>query len=254
MKIALLGYGKMGQEVEKLALKHGHEISLIIDNIADWDTLGERLKEADVAIDFSTPDSVVDNIYHCFDANIPIVTGTTGWFEDLEKVRQDCIDRKQALFYAPNFSIGVNLFFELNRFLAQQMATFDDYEISIEETHHIHKQDAPSGTAIVLANDIIRNSERKEKWVSENSENPEELGIKSYRTENVPGTHIVRYESEVDEIQIIHTAKSRKGFTLGSLMAAEWIIGKTGFYDMKVFLSSQNLSTSEHENSEKSVS
>jgi len=253
MKIALLGYGKMGQEVEKLALKRGHEIVLIINNISDWEKDGLRLGEADVAIDFSTPNSVVENIYHCFEANIPIVTGTTGWFDELEKVQQDCMDRHQTLFYSPNFSIGVNLFFDLNRFLALQMSKWEDYEISIEETHHIHKQDAPSGTAIVLANDIIRNTERKEKWVKENSENPEELGIKSYRTENVPGTHIVRYESEVDEIEIIHTAKNRKGFAMGSLMAAEWIIGKTGLFDMKDMISSQKLTPPEHEINEKSV-
>jgi 4-hydroxy-tetrahydrodipicolinate reductase len=245
MKIALIGYGKMGQEIEKLAEKRGHEIIIVLDSLEDWDNDEQNLAEADVAIDFSTPISVVENIYHCFDANVPMVIGTTGWLDDLEKVKHDCISRKQSLFFAPNFSIGVNLFFDLNRSLARLMSKWEDYQVSIEETHHIHKQDSPSGTAIVLANDIIRNTERKEKWVREEVENPEELGIKSYRTDNVPGTHIVRYESEEDCIEIIHTAKSRRGFALGAIMAAEWLVGKKGFFDMKNLLESQILSNTE---------
>ncbi|MEI6434684.1 MAG: 4-hydroxy-tetrahydrodipicolinate reductase [Bacteroidota bacterium] len=239
MKIALFGYGKMGQEIEKLAIKKGHEIVLIYDSLEDWDDNGNLLSEADVAIDFSSPISVVENIYHCFEAKIPIVVGTTGWLDDLDKVRQDCMAKHQSLFFAPNFSIGVNLFFNLNRYVAQLMSKWEDYSISIEETHHIHKQDAPSGTAIVLANDIIRYSERKEKWVNEIVENPEELGIKSYRTDNVPGTHVVKYESDEDCIEIIHTAKSRRGFAMGAMLGAEWIIGKKGFFDMKNLLESQ---------------
>ena len=239
MKIALLGYGKMGQEIEKLALKRGHDIVLKLDSLEDWENEGDRLSEVDVAIDFSTPISIVENIYHCFDTNIPMVIGTTGWLDDLEKVQQDCVDRNQSLFFSPNFSIGVNLFFDLNRYLAHLMSKWEDYAISIEETHHIHKQDAPSGTAIVLANDIIRNTDRKEKWVKETVTNPEELGIKSYRTDNVPGTHIVRYESEEDCIEIIHTAKNRKGFATGAILAAEWIIGKKGFFDMNNLLDAQ---------------
>jgi 4-hydroxy-tetrahydrodipicolinate reductase len=239
MKIALLGYGKMGQEIEKLALKRGHEIVLVLDSLEDWENDGDHLAEADVAIDFTSPISIVENIYHCFDANIPMVIGTTGWLDDLEKVHQDCLNRNQCLFFAPNFSIGVNLFFDLNRYLASLMSNWEDYTVSIEETHHIHKQDAPSGTAIVLANDIIRHTERKEKWVKEAVENPEELGIKSYRTDNVPGTHVVRYESEEDCIEIIHTAKSRRGFAISALMAAEWVIGKKGFFEMKDLLDAQ---------------
>jgi len=242
MKIALLGYGKMGQEIEKLALKRGHSIVLTLDNLEDWENDGDRLSEAEVAIDFSTPVSIFENIYHCFDANVPIVVGTTGWLDDLDQIRLDCLERKQSLFFSPNYSIGVNLFFNLNRYLAELMSKWENYAISIEETHHIHKQDSPSGTAIVLANDIIRHSERKEKWVHETVENPEELGIKSYRTDNVPGTHVVRYESEEDNIEIIHTAKSRRGFAMGAIMAAEWLVGKTGFFDMKNLLESQILS------------
>ncbi|MCK9202824.1 MAG: 4-hydroxy-tetrahydrodipicolinate reductase [Bacteroidales bacterium] len=239
MKIALLGYGRMGQEIEKLALKKGHRICLIIDSLEDWEKDGHLLPQADIAIDFTTPTSIVDNIYRCFDANIPIVTGTTGWLDELERVREDCLNRKLTLFFSPNFSIGVNLFFELNRRLADIMSKWSNYEISIEETHPVHKQDAPSGTAIVLANDIIRYSERKDKWVNEAVENPEELGIKSYRTDNVPGTHLVRYESEDDSIEIVHTAKSRRGFAVGAILAAEWVLGKKGFFELKDLLSSQ---------------
>jgi 4-hydroxy-tetrahydrodipicolinate reductase len=237
MKIAILGYGKMGQEIERVAVLRKHEVILIIDSIEEWEREGSRLREAEVAIEFSQPDTVLDNIYNCFDANVPVVVGTTGWYEDLEQVRKDCLDRNQSLFYSPNFSIGVNLFFELNRNLAILMSTWKDYEISIEETHHIHKQDAPSGTAIVLANDIIKNSERKEKWVNEMPESPEELGIQSFRTENVPGTHKVIYDSDVDSIEIIHTAKNRRGFAIGTILAAEWLLGKRGMYEMKDLLS-----------------
>jgi 4-hydroxy-tetrahydrodipicolinate reductase len=237
MKIAILGYGKMGQEIERIAIQRKHEVTLIIDSIEDWERDGSRLGEAEVAIEFSQPDTVLDNIYYCFDANVPVVVGTTGWYEDLEQVRQDCLDRNQSIFYSPNFSIGVNLFFELNRKLAILMSKWKDYEISIEETHHIHKQDAPSGTAIVLANDIINNSERKEKWVNEMPESPEELGIQSFRTENVPGTHKVKYDSDVDSIEIIHTAKTRRGFAIGTILAAEWLSGKKGVYEMKDLLS-----------------
>ena len=237
MKIAILGYGKMGQEIERIAISRKHDVVLIIDSIEGWEKEGNRLKEADVAIEFSQPDTVLDNIYHCFDANVPVVVGTTGWYEDLEQVRKDCIERRQTLFYSPNFSIGANLFFELNRKLAVLMSNRTDYEVSIEETHHIHKQDAPSGTAIVLANDIIRNTERKEKWVKEPAENPEELGIQSFRTENVSGMHKVKYESDVDYIEIIHSAKNRRGFAIGSILATEWLVGKKGIFEMKDFLS-----------------
>lgn len=241
MNIALFGYGKMGQEIEKLAEKKGHRITLIFNSLEDWDENGHQLKNVDMAIDFSSPVSVVENIYHCFEAGVPVVVGTTGWLDDFEKVRSDCKKLDQTLFFAPNFSIGVNLFFQLNRFLAQLMSKWEDYSISIEETHHIHKQDAPSGTAIVLANDIIRFSEKKEKWVREEVENPEEVGIKSYRTDNVPGTHVVRYESDDDSIEIIHTAKNRRGFALGAVMAAEFLLGKKGYFEMKNLLGSQIL-------------
>jgi 4-hydroxy-tetrahydrodipicolinate reductase len=241
MKIAILGYGKMGQEIERIAILRKHEVTLIIDSVEDWEKVGSRLGEADLAIEFSQPDTVLDNIYRCFDANVPVVVGTTGWYEDVEQVRKDCLDHGKTIFFSTNFSIGVNLFFELNRKLAELMSKWVDYEISIEETHHIHKQDAPSGTAIVLANDIIRNSGRKEKWVKEMTENPEELGIQSFRTENVPGTHKIKYESDNDSIEIIHTAKNRRGFAIGTLLAAEWLLGKKGIYEMKDLLTSKIL-------------
>lgn len=236
MKIALLGYGKMGAEMERVIEKHNHEIILIIDTEDDWVQKGHLLNQANVAIDFSTPDVAVKNIYHCFEANVPVIVGTTGWYEELEKVKSDCLKFNHAMLVAPNFSIGVNLFFELNKCLANLMSERDEFEISIEETHHIHKQDAPSGTAILLANDIIRNINRKEKWVKESSENPGELGIKSIRIANEPGQHIIKYESETDAITIIHNAKNRRGFALGALMAAEWIPGRTGFFEMKDLL------------------
>lgn len=245
MKIAILGYGKMGQEIERLAGRRGHEILLIIDSLEDWQKEGSRLSEADVAIEFSMRQYVIENIHHCFDANVPVVVGTTGWHDELGEIRKACSERDQALFYAPNFSIGMNLFFNLNRYLARLMTEYQEYEISIEETHHVHKLDAPSGTAITLANDIIGNIGRKEKWVREGSDKADELGIKSFRTENVPGTHIVKYESDIDSIQIIHTAKSRKGFAWGALLAAEFLKGKKGYYEMKDLLSSQNLTYTE---------
>lgn len=237
MKIALLGYGKMGREIEKLAVEKGHEIVLAIDQPEDWETSQEALQSADTAIDFSIPESVLDNIHHCFDAGIPIVVGTTGWHDLIGEVRAECIARGQSLFWAPNFSIGVNMFFELNRKLASLMSNWPDYEISLEETHHIQKLDTPSGTAIVLANDIIRFHGRKEKWVKESSDNPGDLGIRSNRIEEVTGTHQVVYESPEDLIEIIHTAKNRRGFAQGAILAAEWLAGKHGFFEMKDLLS-----------------
>lgn len=232
MKIALLGYGKMGREIEKMAEDRGHEITVIIDLPEEWEVKLNELKGVDMAIDFSTRDAVVDNIHRCFDAGIPLVVGTTGWNESVQKIREECISRGCSLFYAPNFSIGVNLFFELNRYLATQMSEWSSYEISLEETHHIHKQDAPSGTAIVLANDIIRLLGRKEKWVKETPASSGDIGIRSVRMEDITGTHKVVYESDEDLIEIVHIAKNRRGFSLGAILAAEWLHGKKGFFEM----------------------
>lgn len=239
MRIALLGYGKLGKEIEKIALLRNHLIVLTIDSNEEWAEKGHMLNLADVAIDFSTPDVVVENIYRCFDAGVPVVVGTTGWYSYLEVVKKDCIMRNQSLFYSTNFSIGVNIFHEINRHLATLMSDYPEYEISIEETHHIQKQDAPSGTAIVIANDIIRNLKRKEKWVNDLPEHPDEIEIKSHRTENVPGTHVVKYECEDDVVEITHTAKTRRGFASGAVDAAEWITGKKGYYEMKDMIGSK---------------
>ncbi len=233
MKIALLGYGKMGMEIEKIALRRHHVITLTIDSPEQWIEKGKFLNQADVAIDFSTPKVVVENIYRCFDAGIPVVVGTTGWYEYLDVIKRDCLSGNKTFFYATNFSIGVNLFFDLNRHLAKLMSKYPEYEISIQETHHIHKQDAPSATAIVLANDIIHNMERKEKWVQDIPVSPGEIEIKSRRTDNVPGTHIIRYECGNDLIEISHTAKNRIGFAEGAIRAAEWIQGQKGYFEMK---------------------
>lgn len=232
MKIALLGYGKMGKEVEKIALSRGHEIILKLDSEDDWVLQKELLSEADVAIEFSVPESALSNIFKCFDVNLPVVVGTTGWLGSLEHVKQVCEEHHQSLFYASNFSIGVNLFFELNRKLAQLMNNYEDYEVTIEETHHAQKLDKPSGTAITLADTIITLLDRKDKWVSGKPTHEYELGVTSNRIDDVPGTHVVSYTSEIDDIKIEHVAKSRRGFALGAMMAAEWLPSRRGIFSM----------------------
>jgi len=236
MNIALIGYGKMGKEIEDIALKRNHKISFKIDDEKDWKFSKEKFKYNDVAIDFSMPKSVISNIKKCFNANIPVVVGTTGWFEHLEEIKRICNETKQALFFSSNFSIGMNIFFELNKKLASVMSNYNDYDVTIEEIHHIQKLDAPSGTAIILANEIIRNINTKEKWVNNKAQSENELEISSIRKNMVTGTHKVKYDSDVDSIEIIHTAKSRKGFALGAVLAAEFIYGKKGFFEMKDML------------------
>ena len=239
MKIALLGYGKMGQIIERFALERGHEIVLKI-NIDNQDELtASNLRKADVAIDFSTPDAAIDNIYACFDANLPVVVGTTGWYGQLQEVKNDCLQRNNALLYGSNFSIGVNLFFHVNKLLAKVMNNFPAYEVQVEEIHHTQKLDSPSGTAMTIAEGIIDNLDRKSEWVNELVGSPfddvlkkEQLLIESHRIENVPGTHTVVYSSEVDEIEFKHTAHSRSGFALGAVVAAEWLEGRQGFYNI----------------------
>ncbi len=236
MKIAIIGYGRMGREIEQLALKNEHQVILKIDSENDWKIKGEELKYADVAIEFSTPDTVVKNIKRCFDVDVPVVVGTTAWEEKLEDIKKICLSSNKALFVASNFSVGVNIYFEVNRCLAGLMDQFPGYDVEIEEIHHKQKLDAPSGTAKLLAEDIINFLERKKKWVNNNTPAIAELKITSLRRNTVPGTHKVVYTSENDEIEIIHTAKNRKGFAIGALMAAEWIIGKHGFFTMKDML------------------
>ncbi|RZK57160.1 MAG: 4-hydroxy-tetrahydrodipicolinate reductase [Pedobacter sp.] len=239
MKIALLGYGKMGQIIERFALERGHEIVLKItaDNLADLTK--ENLKNADVAIDFSAPDAAVENIYKCFEASLPVVVGTTGWYGSLQEIKNDCLKSNNALLYGSNFSIGVNLFFHLNKVLAKLMNNYPAYDVQVEEIHHTQKLDAPSGTAMTIAEGIIDTVERKTEWLNEVVGTPipdviknEQLLIESHRIENVPGTHTVVYSSEVDDIEIKHTAHNRAGFALGAVVAAEWLLNKQGFYNI----------------------
>lgn len=239
MKLALLGYGKMGQIIERFALERGHEVVLKInaDNLHDFTI--DNLANADVAIDFSAPDAAVDNIYKCFEANVPIVVGTTGWYGKLQEIKNDCLSSNNTLLYGSNFSIGVNLFFHLNTILAKLMNNYPAYEVQVEEIHHTQKLDAPSGTAMTIAEGIIEELDRKSEWLNEVVGTPipdviknEQLLIESHRIENVPGTHTVVYSSEVDDIEIKHTAHNRAGFALGALVAAEWLKNKQGFYNV----------------------
>ncbi len=227
MKIGLLGYGKMGKTIEQIALKRGHEITLKVDK----DPESYVLDHIDVAIDFSTPDAAVDNITNCFNHNIPVISGTTGWLENYDDVLALCKEKNGTFLYASNFSLGVNIFFELNRTLSKLMANLPEYNISLEEIHHTQKLDAPSGTAITLAEDIIENS-RYGSWTLDAAK-PNELHINSKRIDSVPGTHDVTYTSAVDTIEIKHTAHNRDGFALGAVIAAEWIAGKKGVFSMK---------------------
>ncbi len=232
MKIALIGYGKMGKEIEQIAISRGHTIALKVD-ISNASTYSiQELKQADVAIEFSTPDSVINNIYKCFDAEVPVVVGTTGWLAELPAVKKKCEENNRSLFYASNYSIGVNLFFKMNTYLAKLMNSYPAYDITMEEIHHVHKLDAPSGTAISLANQAIEQLDAKNKWVNDPAKDTNELGIISKRIDEVPGTHTVTYSSEVDEISITHIAHSRKGFALGAVIAAEWMQDKKGIYGM----------------------
>ncbi len=232
MNIALIGYGKMGKEVEAIALSRGHTIILKVSSENATTYSVEELKKADVAIEFSTPEAVVRNINKCFEASVPIIVGTTGWHKNLDEVIQKCNEKNQTLFHASNYSIGVNLFFKLNEYLAKLMNKYPDYNASMEEIHHVHKKDSPSGTAITLANKIVENLEKKLKWVNESASEENELEIVSKRIDEIPGTHTVTYGSEVDEISITHIAHSRKGFALGALIAAEWTKGKKGIFGM----------------------
>lgn len=243
MKIALIGYGKMGKaieaEIEKMqeaSPKKAPTVVTIFDEHNAKDLTPEYLKRADVAIEFTTPHTAYNNILKCFDAGIPVVCGSTGWTDKLPELKKICRAKKRTLFYASNFSIGVNLFFELNRKLAQLMNKHPQYEVSLHEIHHTEKKDAPSGTALVLANDILEQITRKEKWVNRKSASAKELEVLSYREKDVPGIHIVNYDSEFDSIQIQHSAHSRRGFALGAVHAAMWVKGKTGFFEMKDML------------------
>lgn len=226
MKIALLGYGRMGQAIEKIALERGHEIVIR----KDVEPLTEDLSQADVAIDFSHPNAAFDNIISCMQAGVPVVSGTTGWLDRIEEAKAVCNEVHGAFLYASNFSIGVNLFFNLNAYLARMMRHLKDYDVEMEETHHIHKLDAPSGTAISLAEGIMEQSDKNSWSLEKGSKKELFIGVK--REGEVPGTHIVRYGSKVDSIEIKHTAHSRTGFALGAVVASEWLLGKEGVFSM----------------------
>ncbi|NPA37019.1 MAG: 4-hydroxy-tetrahydrodipicolinate reductase [Chlorobi bacterium] len=236
MKIALIGYGKMGKEIEKVAIERGHEIVSRIDLHTNDSFSDENFKNADVAIEFTMPESAYNNYLKCFENNIPVVSGTTGWLDKLDSIKQKCDKEGQTFFYASNFSVGVNIFFEINRQLARIMNKIGDYDVSMEEVHHTQKLDSPSGTAITLAEDIIENIDRKTKWINQPAKSPEELSIISKREGTVPGIHTVKYDSEVDEIIIHHSAKSRKGFALGAVLAAEFAKNNKGFLGMQDLL------------------
>jgi len=237
MKIALLGYGKMGQEIEKVALSKGHTIVLKVSS-KNAEFKSTELNQADVAIEFSKPEFAVSNIIKCFEANVPVIVGTTGWYSSFEEVRSMCVSKKQSLVYATNFSIGVNLFFKLNQELAKLMNPHKEYKVEAEEIHHTQKLDAPSGTAISLAEQIIAETDHKNSWVNTESSREDELSIISRRIDEVPGTHSVYYKSTTDEIEIKHTAHNRSGFAGGAVLAAEWIVQKeSGIYTMKDVLS-----------------
>jgi len=232
MKIALIGYGKMGHAIEEIAVSRGHEIVLRVSTKNLEDNTVSNIQKADVAIEFSRPEIAFNNLTQCLDAGVPVVCGTTGWLNRFEEIKKYCAEKKGALLYASNFSIGVNIFFELNKRLAQLMSAQQEYEVSMEEIHHTHKKDAPSGTAISLAEQILDILPVKKKWVNQVPTDPSELGILSRRIDPAPGTHKVMYHSEVDDIEIIHTAHSRKGFALGAVLAAEFLKGKSGVFSM----------------------
>lgn len=232
MKIALIGYGKMGHEIERIALSRGHEIVSIIDkdNTADYDT--EAFSSADVAIEFSAPSVAFDNIKEAFARGVKVVSGTTGWIADKEKEVKELCANGATLFWASNFSLGVAIFSAVNKYLATIMNRFDNYDVSMTEVHHIHKLDAPSGTAITLAEQILQRLDRKEKWVKEEESCKTDLAIRSLREGEVPGIHTIRYESEADSITITHDAKNRSGFALGAVLAAEYAAKHKGFLTM----------------------
>jgi 4-hydroxy-tetrahydrodipicolinate reductase len=239
MNIALIGYGKMGQIIERFAIERGHEIVLKIGSKNLDELTVANLKKADVAIDFSLPDSAIKNIYTCFEANVPLIVGTTGWYGQLQEIKNECLLNNHTLLYGSNFSIGVNLFFHINEVLAKIMNNYPAYDVQVEEIHHTQKLDSPSGTAMTIAEEIISKLDRKAEWVNELDGSvpaevikPEQLLIASERIENIPGTHTVVYSSEVDEIEIKHTAHNRAGFALGAVVAAEWLQNKQGFFNI----------------------
>lgn len=233
MNIILLGYGKMGKIIECIATERGHHISarIDIDNASEFETA-----KGDVAIEFSHPDAAFENVKKSIEKNIPIVCGTTGWLSRKNEIESLCKAHNGAFFYASNYSLGVNIFFKLNEYLAKLMNNFPSYEIRMDEIHHTEKKDAPSGTAITLAEGVLKHIERKKVWVNQQTGKPEDIFIESFRIDQVPGTHVVKYESSIDDIEIKHIAHSREGFALGAVMVAEWLRDKKGVLSMDDYL------------------
>ncbi len=236
MNIAIIGYGKMGHEIEKICRERGHNIVCTIDAGEESKFDSQEFKKADVAIEFSSPQSALNNYKRAFAANVPVVSGTTGWLDNIDEVKQACQEEGQTFFYASNFSLGVNILFAVNKYLANIMNDFPEYNVHVDETHHIHKLDAPSGTAITIAEGILESVERKKQWKLDEQKSDDELQINAFREGEVPGIHTIKYESEVDTIELTHDAKSRKGFALGAVVAAEFTANKKGFLGMEDLL------------------
>lgn len=235
MRIAILGYGKMGKEIEQICLQRKHEVSHKIDS-KNTHQISDLAQKTDVAIEFSTPENTISNIEQCIKQQIPVIVGTTGWYDQIPKIKSFCKEHGGSALYASNFSIGVNIFFEINRQLAKIMNGFPEYEVEVNETHHIHKLDQPSGTAITIAHDMIGLLSQKSSWVLNNDHEKDKLNIISHREGEVIGDHSVTYSSNIDHITIKHSAHNRKGFALGSVLAAEWLWNKTGFYTINDML------------------
>lgn len=237
LKLAIIGYGKMGKEIEKQICHAGLLVGAVIDSEHDWTLKETEIRSCAVAIEFTSPHVTLRNMQKCMEWNLPVVVGTTGWYDHLDQIRDFCLQRNGSLFYASNFSVGVNLFFELNRHLAQLMKDYPEYRLEMEETHHVQKLDAPSGTALSLVGDILEINRSLKGWKLA----PElcldtEIPVVAHRIDKVPGTHVVRYTSSIDTIEITHTAHSREGFARGAVMAAQWLIGKKGVYTMRDLL------------------
>jgi 4-hydroxy-tetrahydrodipicolinate reductase len=233
MRIAIIGYGKMGKLIEELAVEQGHQVVLRINSQNKDQFTKEALQQSDVAIEFTTPHSAYRNVKTCIEFGVPVVSGSTGWNEYLPAAKAYCREKKGGFLHASNFSIGVTIFFEVNKQLAALMCRQADYDVTIKEIHHTQKRDAPSGTAVTIAGQIIERIGRKKRWVTEADSFPENLVIHSERTDDAPGTHQVLYSSPIDDIEIVHTAHNRRGFAAGAVAAAEFLAGKEGVFEMK---------------------
>jgi 4-hydroxy-tetrahydrodipicolinate reductase len=236
MKVVISGYGKMGKTIEAICRERGHEIVAVLDEEKDWEQISQVVTEDTVLIDFSMPGVAVGNLLRSFDLGLNVVSGTTGWYDRLEEVKSVCLAKDTALMYSPNFSLGVNVLFYVNKILAGVMSKMEGYHGKLNETHHIHKLDAPSGTALRLAQDILKENKSLSRWVDHESENPGEFPVISFREGEVPGTHEIIYESEADLLSLKHEAKNRKGFALGAVLAAEFLNGKQGIFTMEDYL------------------